>query len=456
MDPEIKLKRENEENQHIISSYLKQNDYSEEFVLDEFQENEIDSKQLRAASRRTVHLTTQNILGPGENQPSPSPGRVRLDSASSIIQSGVDLIEFVQHRLSSLQDYLPIRYYDRSSSNSLNELERLLQKPVVGKYLKYVMKSLDVLVSTPFCYLAKKSDPISLQLAVHYIVNNELTNNIYILHFVDDRKIISANLQYVKELTAHHQQQQSGLENISPMKGIVLDLLKKKTVTRKKKPNEEEPYSFDLSYQLNNEQEEEEEEEDVIGVEASFAVSSTFSTLPHETQELIHNVSILDAFYAYKKIHTVVVRGGFFSPSCLNVVAKYLNIHKNNMIMGVPDEKFPFPFARLNGCRIAVPDADAAIRDQSSAYLRKVIHEIDYHPRVTPTSTMNAAVHMEQQPQKDLDGSLEVSLFHDFDFDKDDEDQAHSSDDHEKEMVHIEMRTKAALAERSPDIIYDV
>ncbi len=36
----------------------------------------------------------------------------------------------------------------------------------------------------------------------------------------------------------------------------------------------------------------------------------------------------------YKKIHAIVIRGGFFCPSCLDSVADYLNIRKNNMIMG--------------------------------------------------------------------------------------------------------------------------
>jgi hypothetical protein len=130
-----------------------------------------------------------------------------------------------------------------------------------------------------------------------------------------------------------------------------------------------------------------EDDSNVEVAAASFDVPSTFFTLPHETQELIHNVSILDAFYAYKKIHSVVVRGGFFCPSCLNAVANYLNMHNNNMIMGVPDEKFPFPFARLNGCRIAVPDADSNIRAQTSANLKNVISNTIRHDHLWASRT---------------------------------------------------------------------
>ena len=43
--------------------------------------------------------------------------------------------------------------------------------------------------------------------------------------------------------------------------------------------------------------------------------------------------------------------------------------------MGVPDTTLPFPFAKLNGCRIAIPDADAKVRHHSSAHLRNVLEE---------------------------------------------------------------------------------
>jgi hypothetical protein len=209
-----------------VNSYLIQIDYDEKSVMEDFQADEIDNKLLKAATRRSVYMATHQTTNNKKHEtsgnisieakpsnilrnksleqelnqlPSESTNRIRLNSTASV-PTGEDLIEFVQNRFSTLQDYFPVAYYDRESSTSGTELQRLLQRPLIGKYLKYVMKSLDTVVSTPFCYLAKKSDPISLQLAVHYIVNNELTNNIYVLHFVDDRKLIAANLQYVKVL----------------------------------------------------------------------------------------------------------------------------------------------------------------------------------------------------------------------------------------------------------------
>ncbi len=45
----------------------------------------------------------------------------------------------------------------------------------------------------------------------------------------------------------------------------------------------------------------------------------------------------------------------------------------------MPDQKFPFPFAKLGGCRIAVPDADSTVRQNASAHLRNVLETIQKH-----------------------------------------------------------------------------
>lgn len=49
------------------------------------------------------------------------------------------------------------------------------------------------------------------------------------------------------------------------------------------------------------------------------------------------------------------------------------------LVVGVPDQKFPFPFAKLGGCRIAIPDADSNLRQQASSHLRTVFNTIHSH-----------------------------------------------------------------------------
>lgn len=48
----------------------------------------------------------------------------------------------------------------------------------------------------------------------------------------------------------------------------------------------------------------------------------------------------------------------------------------------MPDSKFPFPFAKLNGCRIAIPDADSSIRQSSAAHLKILLDVIHDNPEL--------------------------------------------------------------------------
>ena len=57
-----------------------------------------------------------------------------------------------------------------------------------GKILSYLSTSLDRIVTQPFGFFAKHPNPISLHIAIEYIVQNEESDSIFIVHFVDDRK----------------------------------------------------------------------------------------------------------------------------------------------------------------------------------------------------------------------------------------------------------------------------
>jgi hypothetical protein len=273
-----------------------------------------------------------------------------------------------------------MHYVDRTDLNSIDELEDIVQnKPVVGRYLKHLLDSLDDLVSTPFCYLAKKADPISLQLAVNYIENNEFSNNIYVIHFVDDRPLIRDHLQ----------SQPPGVQQVNyktdfpapaHAKGIVVDLLMK---DKPKKIAMNHTISSGGMNDLEEQKEENNNDDDnntgenkEFEVIQEFPLPNALPSLPPEAQDLVHAVSVLDSFYAFKKLTTIVIRGGFFCPSCLSFVADYLSLRTNRMIIGVPTEDFPFPFARLNGCRIAIPDADSKICDQANTHLRGILKNV--------------------------------------------------------------------------------
>ena len=77
--------------------------------------------------------------------------------------------------------------------------------------------------------------------------------------------------------------------------------------------------------------------------------------------------------HRYKKIHCIVVRGAHFCPSAVNALSSYLGVTKNNMIMGVPDASFPFPFATLRGVRLAINAADQATVTKSLIHFKNVL-----------------------------------------------------------------------------------
>jgi hypothetical protein len=75
----------------------------------------------------------------------------------------------------------------------------------------------------------------------------------------------------------------------------------------------------------------------------------------------------------HKKIHCLVVRGAYFCPTALDCLSEHLGVTKNCMIMGVPDMKFQFPFARLNGVRLAVSTPDPVLTAQTTMHMYDVL-----------------------------------------------------------------------------------
>lgn len=222
----------------------------------------------------------------------------------------------------------------RGRRSHFNDAEFCERNPLQGKMLEYCIRSLDNIVSEPFVYFAKRPDPISIHTAIEYISNNELTDTIYVIHFVDDRRMYSSNTS-------------SSILEANPSEEVFHE-------------------SMDMvmleNLQILHEQ---------------GAIERSLSLLPNESKQLLDYVSILDAFYAYKKIYPVIVRGGYYCPSAAIVVLDYLKIRTNNSIMGVPDTYFKFPFSKINGCRLIVQDASQSVRRKVIFHLSKVLKKIN-------------------------------------------------------------------------------
>ena len=185
-------------------------------------------------------------------------------------------------------------------------------------------------------------------------MKNESSDVIYIVHFVDDREVMHYKVQpRVDELTSH---------DIS--------------INGQYEFNEDATISNVCKIVASN-------YDSILQADGSFAAdpneilysneSDIDCYMPTGARNLMHYVSILDTFYTYKKIHSIIVRGMFFCPSAVKALVKHLDLDLNNCIMGVPDTTFKFPFAKISGVRIAVKDQDLSVRTRVIRHLEKVI-----------------------------------------------------------------------------------
>lgn len=92
----------------------------------------------------------------------------------------------------------------RVRAGTLDKLDRMMYTHHIKfKVLEFFMESLENIVGSPMVYLCKGLDPIALNLALDYVATNELTNNIIVVHIVDDRQVVKSHskiLDRLKEL----------------------------------------------------------------------------------------------------------------------------------------------------------------------------------------------------------------------------------------------------------------
>jgi hypothetical protein len=201
-------------------------------------------------------------------------------SESAAVNPGVldwsyALIDSIKHRLSFLSTDSQAAGATRlQGAETIVEVEEALRAPLSHRFMHHLVSSLDAIVSTPFIYLAKGSDPIAVLQAIEYINSNELSCNIIVLHFVDDRK--SARIQ-------EHVMDKLG-ESVN--KGVVTAC---------------EFNQFDVNLVKKSYCKDEESPNFVISLdprELHFKVSEALPTLSRSAQQLVKNVALLDTFYA--------------------------------------------------------------------------------------------------------------------------------------------------------------
>lgn len=174
---------------------------------------------------------------------------------------------------------LALPHHDTRKPRTVTELEVIMQKPMMGKVLNYLMTSLDTITSAPFVYLAKTPDPISIHRAVDYITANEMTNHIYVVHFVDDRKAIRMRTAFLAKA-----QQQAAKGRIE---AVDVD---KYSNTLLMQMFQEDNNMFRDALGTDG-------DDKVDGAEFDFDLHSAVKSLPPNAKKLVDTVTILDAFY---------------------------------------------------------------------------------------------------------------------------------------------------------------
>lgn len=330
-------------------------------------------------------------------------------------------------------------------SNSVVEMDRIImRRSLTSRVLNYCMKRLDDIVSEPFVYLCKGPDPVAVHLALEYITNNEVTNQIYVVHFVDDRQAMQMNnrvMNAYKAAAKRHPRPSDPAVSTEhdDNEEVMVKHQQKGTALMLRMFTEKHP----------------EAGHDEKGGEEGFDLDHALRMMPSKAKQLMHLVHIIDTFYTYKKITCVVVRGMFFCPRAVQAALKYMKCSSNNMIMGVPDTTFPFQPAQLGGVRIVVPDSNPTLRRHTYHHLREALREsLDLYAPSNRRSSINP-----RRNSADLDALAEEEgeeydpgmyhhphdMYNDGDLHSDDEYEYAHLDDHQPGSVGAQQDVEGQL-----------
>jgi hypothetical protein len=307
--------------QRILLGMEHQDAYNEDMELSRTDSDGTDAHQPEPLyvvvptedSSRDVH-----VLAPG------SPSKFFTWADEFIARRTKDM-GFSPERRTSLENNQGISATTRTHrSESTHELMQQLAKEHrwTSQWLRFCLLNIETIVAQPFAYLCKSPDPIALHQAIEYIVNNEVSNHIYVIHFVDDRPTLYAHNQLLSSL---------------PTQSTEIDT---KQVDIEMTSYAHSPNQPDLNTVSQRELQGAQwlmakfSTQDNHSSTVSFSVQNALSALPNQAVQLIRLVNIVDTLYTYKKISCIVVRGMFFCPRAVATISKYLQIGGSNMIMG--------------------------------------------------------------------------------------------------------------------------
>lgn len=179
-------KKDSDKQEKIVKAYFEQSVFDEfDYFLPDRVSQSKKSESAIPEEPRAVNKV------PGFDADGANKGEVEL-TAVAIVELPYEqeiVYEDVPDEADIDRDANEVALPRRGRRNSFDETEFKKENPIRGLVLNYFMESLDKIVEEPFLYFAKRPDPASLHLAMEYISNNELSDTIYVVHFVDDRSI---------------------------------------------------------------------------------------------------------------------------------------------------------------------------------------------------------------------------------------------------------------------------
>ena len=157
----------------------------------------------------------------------------------------------------------------------VDELGEVLNKPLLGPALQNALKALNDVVSEPMVFLAKTDDPLCLHEAIDYVIANELTQHMIVVHFVDDRPVLDKFVEYTRRLDGRQlpPEQYDDKLNKALLKSFMTPLDNTSEASAGAAEND--------------------------GAPDTFLLSRAWPVVPGNVFQLIENVAILDAFYSY-------------------------------------------------------------------------------------------------------------------------------------------------------------
>ena len=235
----------------------------------------------------------------------------------------------------------------RIRAGTLDKLDHMMYTHQIKfKILEFFMESLENIVGSPIVYLCKGLDPIALNLALDYVATNELTNNIIVVHIVDDRQVIKSHTKILsrlmdlgmdKHLLDKYHSKLVVQHITGTFKEKMNDLQKKKTAL-----SVADVYAIDykLDTILANLTEEIRALPVLVSLFDTLYMFVTFLILPFSFFFVFAFLFVLFVFVLLyyiqraKRLSCLIVRGTTFSPSSVKWVSDYLNVPLTNFIMG--------------------------------------------------------------------------------------------------------------------------